>query len=595
MYLSSIAGILMIRQDRRMKFIDRLFASLLLCSLGLVSIPLTAQNVGIGTATPLEKLHVAGNLRLDALAGIDTRLVAADDFGSLTTVVAGAVGQVLTQGATGPIWQNGSGWDLLGNAGTTPATNFVGTTDAQGLAFRTGNVERARFTAAGLLCVNGTGPYSSDLLSVFASGAQWAVNGYASGSGDAGFFYSSGSGAAIVGQIVGTSGSAAEFLSLSPTTNTSSPVYIYNGASTAPTIALRTDVANPAAHGISLDINGASSHRGIQVDMDAAGTGVGVAVLQNGLNHGLSIQSFNPAVTQTALLSDQAGLGRAIAATTYLTTSTTQAGLFTQFSNGIAPGTYGNAAALWGQSSGIRGGAFLAAGPSSSTTVLQALYNGPAGNYDGVAIFGIFQPNPNYGYGVVGQGNWYGVYANGNTGASGVKSFMIDHPLNPTQQYLRHFSIESPEVLNLYRGTVVLDANAQATVQLPNYFHSVNVDFSYHLTPIGAGDPYVDQEIDANGTFRIGGGQPGQKICWMVYADRNDPFVQQHPESISVEVPKRPHDIGLYLQPDLYGAPKEKGIFERYKVQPEKVSAEVAPATTVTKIPQPNLKPLTRQ
>ncbi|MBL0016506.1 MAG: hypothetical protein IPP17_08655 [Bacteroidetes bacterium] len=312
------------------------------------------------------------------------------------------------QGPTGPVWQDDSGWGLLGNAGTVPATNFVGTTDNQGLAFRTNNIERARFTNSGLLCVNGTGPIATDLFSAYASGGQWAVNGYASGNGDGGFFYTSGSGSAVVGQAVGTSGSAGEFLTLSAGPSTSPTIYAYNGSATVPTISLRTDVASPGAHGISLDINGASSHRGIQVDMDAASTGVGIAVLQNGLNHSLSLQSFNPAVTQAAFLSDQAGAGRSIAASTYLATSTTQTGFFNQFSNGLVPLTYSNATALWAQSAGIRGGAFLSAGTSSGNTVLQALYNGPAGNYDGVGVYGVFQPNPNYGYGVVGQGNWYG-------------------------------------------------------------------------------------------------------------------------------------------------------------------------------------------
>jgi hypothetical protein len=490
---------------------------------------LFSQNVGIGTTIPLEKLHVAGNIRLDALAGVDTRLAGIDPNGTMTEVTAGTPGQVLVQGPTGPVWQDDSGWGLLGNAGTVPATNFVGTTDNQGLAFRTNNIERARFTNSGLLCVNGTGPYNSDVFSAYASGGQWAVNGYASGNGDGGFFYTTGSGSAVVGQAVGTSGSAGEFLTLSAGPSASPTIYAYNGSATVPTISLRTDVASPGAHGISLDINGASSHRGIQVDMDAASTGVGIAVLQNGLNHSLSLQSFNPAVTQAAFLSDQAGAGRSIAASTYLTTSTTQTGFFNQFSNGLVPLTYSNATALWAQSAGIRGGAFLSAGPSSGNTILQALYNGPAGNYDGVGVYGIFQPNPNYGYGVVGQGNWYGVYANGNIGASGVKSFMIDHPLDPENKYLRHYSIESPEVLNLYRGSVVLDANGFAEVQLPSYFQAVNVDFSYQLTPVGsAAAVFVAEEINAQGRFKVAGGSPGQKVCWTVYADRNDPFVQQN-------------------------------------------------------------------
>src|SRR6186997_2969105 len=35
-------------------------------------------------------------------------------------------------------------WLLAGNAGTSPATNFIGTTDAQPLVFRTNNVEAMR-------------------------------------------------------------------------------------------------------------------------------------------------------------------------------------------------------------------------------------------------------------------------------------------------------------------------------------------------------------------------------------------------------------------------------------------------------------------
>ncbi|MFR0656770.1 hypothetical protein SB719_19695, partial [Pantoea sp. SIMBA_079] len=40
-------------------------------------------------------------------------------------------------------------WNTLGNAGTNPTTNFVGTTDNQGLALRTNNTEKVRVTPAG--------------------------------------------------------------------------------------------------------------------------------------------------------------------------------------------------------------------------------------------------------------------------------------------------------------------------------------------------------------------------------------------------------------------------------------------------------------
>ncbi|AOW09563.1 autotransporter outer membrane beta-barrel domain-containing protein [Flavobacterium gilvum] len=40
-------------------------------------------------------------------------------------------------------------WALLGNAGTSPTTNFVGTTDVQDLVFKTGNKGAARITSTG--------------------------------------------------------------------------------------------------------------------------------------------------------------------------------------------------------------------------------------------------------------------------------------------------------------------------------------------------------------------------------------------------------------------------------------------------------------
>jgi hypothetical protein len=60
--------------------------------------------------------------------------------------LAGNLGEVLTSQGPGvsPIWQpasGGSGWDLLGNTGTSSATDFIGTTDGQALRFKTNNVQ----------------------------------------------------------------------------------------------------------------------------------------------------------------------------------------------------------------------------------------------------------------------------------------------------------------------------------------------------------------------------------------------------------------------------------------------------------------------
>lgn len=179
--------------------------------------------------------------------------------------------------------------------------------------------------------------------------------------------------------------------------------------------------------------------------------------------------------------------------------------------------------------------------------------------FNNIAVWG----QSNTGVGVFGQNNsnnFFGVFAQGNLGASGTKTFMIDHPLDPENKFLKHFSIESNEVINMYRGTVTLDANGEAVVTMPNYFQSININFSYQLTAVGTPAPgiFVKEEIGNSQTFKIAGGSAGQKICWVVYAERNDRYLQQYPENKLVEVEKRQGLKGTYIQPELYGQPASK-------------------------------------
>src|SRR5665213_4158410 len=69
----------------------------------------------------------------------------------------------------------GTGWLLLGNAGTTAGTNFFGTTDTIDLVAKTNSVEGLRLTAAGNLGVGTAAPTS--LLHTVASGAKIAGGG----------------------------------------------------------------------------------------------------------------------------------------------------------------------------------------------------------------------------------------------------------------------------------------------------------------------------------------------------------------------------------------------------------------------------------
>ena len=81
-----------------------------------------SQNVGIGTNTPSEKLHVVGGARVTSLSGGTYRLVQADANGVLSNIIDGTSGQFLTTNGTGVLsWANGGYTDadngLYYNAG----------------------------------------------------------------------------------------------------------------------------------------------------------------------------------------------------------------------------------------------------------------------------------------------------------------------------------------------------------------------------------------------------------------------------------------------------------------------------------------------
>jgi hypothetical protein len=195
--------------------------------------------------------------------------------------------------------------------------------------------------------------------------------------------------------------------------------------------------------------------------------------------------------------------------------------------------------------------------------------DGPLTNNSvGVGGFGFYgmygeTNDPAEGFGIV-SGNDLGVA--GSIYANGAKNFRIDHPQDPANKYLQHAAMESPEVLNVYRGNVVADANGYAVVQLPAYFASINKDFSYILTPVGGAAPelHVATEVE-NNTFTIAGAKPGMKISWQVTAERNDIYMQMNP--YQAEQDKSDRAKGKYLYPAGYGQPKESGIYYQPTLQ----------------------------
>jgi hypothetical protein len=230
-------------------------------------------------------------------------------------------------------------------------------------------------------------------------------------------------------------------------------------------------------------------------------------------------------------------------------------------------GVWGVAAAGTGDNAGVRGQAFSTAGTGVLGTALAATgeTNGVFGesvSVSGAGVFGLATSNTGPNFGVYGEtvslAQGFGVFSVGNFGASGTKQFQIDHPLDPANKLLNHFSAEGPEPYLVYRGTVNLDGRGMATVELPEYFGEINRDPHYQLTPIGAPAVlYIAQEVVDN-RFVIAGGQPGMKVSWTVTGIRNDAFVRRY--GAAREQVKGQQQRGRYLHPELYGQPESKAL-----------------------------------
>ncbi len=215
---------------------------------------------------------------------------------------------------------------------------------------------------------------------------------------------------------------------------------------------------------------------------------------------------------------------------------------------------WGTGGEFVGNGYGVRG----TATGNGSAAYMYGVY-GEVNNTGGTAsCYSIYGAQPS------GNGALYAGYFNGDVNVNGTLSkgggaFKIDHPLDPTNQYLQHSFVESPDMMNVYNGNVALDGAGEATVVLPDYFEVLNRDFRYQLTAIGAPGPnlYIASEIAGN-SFRIAGGVPGSKVSWQVTGVRQDRFAQEN--RIAVEVPKTGHEIGRYAHPEAYGLPTTMSV-----------------------------------
>jgi hypothetical protein len=275
--------------------------------------------------------------------------------------------------------------------------------------------------------------------------------------------------------------------------------------------------------------------------------------------------------------------GFAVYAIAHGTAAGTSHGLFAQSDSISGTGVTGYASHFSGDTRGVYGHSNSPTGrgvyglAASASGQAYGVY-GQTHSSTGAGVYGFTDTNSPTAYGVLGFrfSPGYAIYAIGDIGAFGTKSFRIDHPDDPANKYLLHYAAESPEVINFYSGKVMLDASGQARVELPRYFAAINKDPRYTLTAIGAPMPmlHVAEEIDEAAlragavvepgeaappcSFRIAGGAPGGKVSWRVEAVRNDRWVQKH--GAPVEVEKQGVEKGTYQFPELYGKPREAGL-----------------------------------
>jgi hypothetical protein len=157
----------------------------------------------------------------------------------------------------------------------------------------------------------------------------------------------------------------------------------------------------------------------------------------------------------------------------------------------------------------------------------------------------------------------WGLYVQGNASITGSLSkgsgtFKIDHPLDPTNKFLYHSFVESPDMMNIYNGNVITDASGIASVSLPAYFETLNKDFRYQLTVIGEFAQVIVLEKITGNAFKIKTDKPNIEVSWQVTGIRKDPFAEQN--RVVPEVEKGEGERGKYLHPAAYGQNESMGI-----------------------------------
>jgi hypothetical protein len=122
---------------------------------------------------------------------------------------------------------------------------------------------------------------------------------------------------------------------------------------------------------------------------------------------------------------------------------------------------------------------------------------------------------------------------------------------------------------NIYDGVVIVGANGEATVTLPQWFEALNHQLRYQLTPLGESAPglHVAREVTGN-QFTIAGARAGMRVSWQITGVRRDAWANAH--RIVVEDKKRDKERDHYLHPQLHDGSDGEGIGELLHPRPKR-------------------------
>jgi hypothetical protein len=509
----------------------------------------TGGNLGIGTKTPQAEVDVVGTGVRGIQATVPGTQAAISGIATATKGgTTGTYGQSsdptgngvfgvdnATTGGIGVIGQSkatsGSSFGVFGQSASTTGAGVAGSATA-----KTGGVVGVVGTAVS------TGQFSAGV-----SGYELAKTGQVfgvSGSSNSSTTNSAG----VVGEENATTGAVSGVAgNTNSTTDGAAGVGGFEGAATG------------VVHGVGGGTNSSTDFAAGVSGFEGSKTGqvFGVAGATNSSSNFASGVSGNEGsttgqvygVTGSTNSTTQGAVGvigyegaatGSVAGVVGSTTSTGGEGVY-----GNATATSGRAVGIIGQTSspGGVGGAFI--NLSGAGLVLQGLA--------GTAFTSVFTVDAGGNGFYAGNLNVTGKLTKGNG------SFKIDHPLDPANKYLSHSFVESPDMMNIYNGVVVLDAHGSAWVTLPDYFEALNRDCRYQLTAIGVPGPnlYIAKKVSGD-RFKIAGGKPHGEVSWQVTGIRQDAYANAY--RIPVEEDKQTAEQGYYLHPEVFGQPASKSI-----------------------------------